>query len=116
MTMRGEHSRRWDSNPRPQLYESRALPLSYAGGLTEVGRHVPSGPHRRQGKPQEPARPSAVMGVGRYQGMGQLSPARSFCTSASTSEGSMTRSSLTSARQNAEVPQAGGLRIASMSP
>jgi len=56
------------------------------------------------------------MGVGRYQGMGQLSPARSFCTSASTSEGSMTRSSLTSARQNAEVPQAGGLRIASMSP
>ena len=24
-------SRRWDSNPRPAVYETAALPLSYAG-------------------------------------------------------------------------------------
>ena len=29
-------SRRWDSNPQPQLYESCALPLSYVGDAKAI--------------------------------------------------------------------------------
>lgn len=43
-------SRRWESNPRPLDYESRALPLSYAGG--GVAYHASATP--------PPAEPSAI--------------------------------------------------------
>ena len=29
-------SQRWDSNPRPAVYETAALPLSYAGGIWRI--------------------------------------------------------------------------------
>lgn len=38
-----ENSRRWDLNPRPQLYESRALPLSYAGGNLRTSQRTAVG-------------------------------------------------------------------------
>src|SRR6266571_4411124 len=35
----GRWSRRWDSNPRPTVYETVALPLSYFGSI-EAGRSL----------------------------------------------------------------------------
>ena len=37
---RGINGRRWDLNPRPQLYESCALPLSYVGNFLYYTRHT----------------------------------------------------------------------------
>jgi hypothetical protein len=53
-------SQRWDLNPRPAVYETAALPLSYAGRyfhlkryLTFRGEHITHHPHRQAACSQE---------------------------------------------------------------
>jgi hypothetical protein len=54
MSRWGLWSRRWDSNPRPSVYETDALPLSYFGTRAEGGYQ------RASGHATEPAWPSVL--------------------------------------------------------
>src|SRR5690606_28587082 len=55
----GGWSRRWDSNPRPPVYETVALPLSYFG--PDAGGMIPSASASRQTWPRA-SRGSAARG------------------------------------------------------
>ena len=57
-------SRRWDSNPRPLLYESIALPLSYIGLLSLNQSIAPRPPAFHSVRQEWPGPPAWPLGLG----------------------------------------------------
>ncbi len=71
----GPDSRWWDSDPRPRLYESRALPLSYIGKFRSGSAKVrKSAPKLKSSANQRWQRPCSCPSWSKGAGVGQVSP------------------------------------------
>ena len=64
--VRREWSRRWDSNPRPSVYETDALPLSYFGACASAD----SSPIPRAAKPERLSAADEGLAAVRADGIG----------------------------------------------